>query len=347
MKIAVVGAGPAGLLSSYFLLRKGYNLKIFEEHSEIGIPSHCAGVISLFTFSFFRKLLCSSNFLQNVVKGIRIGFLNDNFSLRYVSSRPRAYIIDRVLLDKELSHLVASEGGQIYFNTRVNLIEGNRLKIGSNFFYFDKVIDARGFKGYPRVKDSLTACQYVIKSKDIESEVIEIWIDKHKSPDFFFWVCPLNESTARVGVAAKSNVRKVLEWFVKKRFSSYRVITSLHGVIIISGPVNPVFKNVIKIGDAAGQTKPLTGGGLRYIVSASILLSKYIENPRTYGEKWLSTWKADINFQKILRFLYTRLNDERLKLLAKLLYNLSTFSYLIERGDMDFYLYTIRKLFKR
>jgi flavin-dependent dehydrogenase len=46
-EVAVVGGGPAGLIAARELASKGVQVKVFEEHSKIGIPNHCAGVLSI------------------------------------------------------------------------------------------------------------------------------------------------------------------------------------------------------------------------------------------------------------------------------------------------------------
>ena len=53
MDIACIGGGPASAFAALEILKKGKNVEIFEEHKEIGVPRHCAGLISV---SGFNKL---------------------------------------------------------------------------------------------------------------------------------------------------------------------------------------------------------------------------------------------------------------------------------------------------
>lgn len=43
----VVGAGPAGLIAAREIASRGYDVKVFEEHPEVGVPNHCAGLVSV------------------------------------------------------------------------------------------------------------------------------------------------------------------------------------------------------------------------------------------------------------------------------------------------------------
>ena len=42
----VVGAGPAGSFAAITALREGKNVLLSEEHKQVGVPSHCSGLVS-------------------------------------------------------------------------------------------------------------------------------------------------------------------------------------------------------------------------------------------------------------------------------------------------------------
>jgi flavin-dependent dehydrogenase len=43
----IVGAGPAGSYTALRLATIGVKTHVYEEHPEVGVPSHCAGHISI------------------------------------------------------------------------------------------------------------------------------------------------------------------------------------------------------------------------------------------------------------------------------------------------------------
>ena len=55
MDIAVIGAGPAGLIASKLLDRAGYKINIIEEHKTIGKPVSCSGLIGNDIFDHFKQ----------------------------------------------------------------------------------------------------------------------------------------------------------------------------------------------------------------------------------------------------------------------------------------------------
>ena len=52
--VAIVGGGPAGLLTAARLAGAGLDVALFEEHARIGEPTHCSGIVSLETAEFAK-----------------------------------------------------------------------------------------------------------------------------------------------------------------------------------------------------------------------------------------------------------------------------------------------------
>ena len=45
--ITVVGAGPIGLRTATGLKQEGWDVTVLEEHSEVGVPANCSGLLSI------------------------------------------------------------------------------------------------------------------------------------------------------------------------------------------------------------------------------------------------------------------------------------------------------------
>ena len=67
----VLGAGPAGLLTAREIARRGVEVKVIEEHSIIGEPNHCAGLLSVEGLSRLG-VRPSPDFVQHEITGGRI-----------------------------------------------------------------------------------------------------------------------------------------------------------------------------------------------------------------------------------------------------------------------------------
>ena len=52
--ITIVGAGPAGSYLAYLLAKQGKEVTILEEHSKVGAPVQCTGIVTHSIEKFFR-----------------------------------------------------------------------------------------------------------------------------------------------------------------------------------------------------------------------------------------------------------------------------------------------------
>src|SRR5204862_6664645 len=52
--VVVVGAGPAGLYTALRTAEEGLEVVVLEEHEDVGVPTHCTGLISGETNSLYK-----------------------------------------------------------------------------------------------------------------------------------------------------------------------------------------------------------------------------------------------------------------------------------------------------
>ena len=124
-EVAVVGAGPAGLITARELAGRGVEVKVFEEHHVIGEPNHCAGIISVEGLD--RLGIRPSEFVQHEVRGGTV-FSPDGTGITIVGSRTRAYIVDRGEFDRSISGLAQDRGAEVETGQRIR-IDGNRRAV--------------------------------------------------------------------------------------------------------------------------------------------------------------------------------------------------------------------------
>ncbi len=267
-RIAVVGAGFAGLISA-LKLSEVAEVKIFEEHPEVGFPEHCTGIVS---GSVWRKLK------RYVSEESLEGFLNEFFlglpsgkGLTIKGPKDFAAKLERRRLEEEMLESALASGAK--FEQKLvkdvspkGLVEGER---------FDKVVLAEGWRaelssrfgiaGAPR---RVFGINLEVVGKTEAPGKVEVWFDKDLAPGFFAWVVML-EWKAVVGTAATKgyNVRKLAEKVLERAERRGLVrgeVKKVYGGVIQTGPPtpSPCYKALCSTGDAAGLNKPVTGGGL-------------------------------------------------------------------------------------
>ena len=117
--VIVVGAGPAGSMSAIQLRNYGLTVLVLEEHSTIGKPLHCSGLVTPRTL---ESAGLDHSLVLNEIKGAEI-FVGDVKPLVLGNEVTRALVIDRVAFDKYLANQAVLKGAQINLGHRVIHIE--------------------------------------------------------------------------------------------------------------------------------------------------------------------------------------------------------------------------------
>src|SRR4051812_12239944 len=96
--VVIVGGGPAGLHAAARLAASGFETTLLEEHSTIGEPVHCTGVLAADAFSEFHlprravlNELTTAHFWSPAGQQIS-----------YTGPKVEAVVIDRRLFDQDL-----------------------------------------------------------------------------------------------------------------------------------------------------------------------------------------------------------------------------------------------------
>lgn len=360
MKIAIIGAGIIGLSLGLTLAKKGFEIWIFEEDREIGEPQHCTGIISKNTLSILENLLKKKNIISNCIDKIQILIGNHNFPV--IKSEKKAFILKRKEVEIELSKRFIDEGGKLLLSSHVMDYRAGKILLGNGYHKrilksFDLVIMAGGssiaFKRVNHRKDILPAYQLDILIDDIQ-EYISIYIDKKINPNFFIWETPItkinsNYTVVRIGTASSRNPRQIIHNYIKYRKGIVKYLASYYGNIVLSGPIIPFYErenNIIYIGDAAGQTKITTGGGIAYGLSGVHVLSEtIIENDLdNYERKWLNLWYGELLLQKLARKLFIKMDNNEIYNVIKKSYETGLLHNLVKKGSFDMHMTSFREL---
>jgi digeranylgeranylglycerophospholipid reductase len=123
------------------------------------------------------------------------------------------------------------------------------------------------------------------------------FVDVHLTvPRFFAWRIPRGEAGVEYGLAVPpgGDVRERFEEFT----GAYGVETDRRcsGLIPIGPPDTVTSDRAFLVGDAAAQTKPFTGGGIRYGMTAADHAARTIDpdDPGTLAD-YESAWRADLS----------------------------------------------------
>jgi len=361
-QVIVVGAGPSGLLSAREASRRGAEVLVLEEHSEVGIPCHCAGLLSLNGLERL-KIPIDHSYVQNMVRGA-IFYSPSGLSLRVEKDRPVACVVDRVLFDKFLASQAERAGAEIRLNCKVYDISvdelGAHVCSKQGRFVAETLIDAEGVSsrlvkaaGLEPLKSAylLPALQFDLGGVSVDPEYVEVHLGRRVAPGFFAWLIPLSSDSARVGLGCReANPRILLNRFIQRRFKGeeYEVLAVRSGTIVTSGPIRRTFADrLLIVGDAAGQVKPTTGGGVILggicgmaagrVAAEAVRLGRFnSEFLASYERIWKSMLDREFKYMLWARRILNALSDKMIDRLFEFIKREDLCRVISELGDMDF-----------
>ena len=359
--VVVAGGSVSGLLAAREIASRGHSVLVVEEDSEIGTPEHCGGLVSL---DAIRKLgiLPRSNTIQNRVKTAIICSPSKNFQIN--TANQKVVVLERREFDKSIALQSTRLGAKI--RTKCSLREARSMTdslrktfqvvttegtVQSQYF-----VDARGISSLIQNDRSgvLLSAQYEVYASWIEKDTVLVEFDNIKYPGFFAWIIPTGEGSGKVGVAGRSiNTARSLLSYLESKGSKFSVIRKVFAPIWINGPIEEFTRGrTIIVGDAAGQTKPTTAGGIYTCGLAGILagraISKAIESKndvclQDYPMSWTRIFGKEFRNMVIFRKLLERLDNKALDMIFSNIRS-SDIDGVSESGDFDFHAISVRKI---
>ncbi|MEM5829307.1 MAG: NAD(P)/FAD-dependent oxidoreductase [Candidatus Aenigmatarchaeota archaeon] len=315
----IVGAGPAGCITGENVARKGYTVLILEEHSKIGEPVQCTGLVSK------RIGKIPKDMILNKIDKARF-FSGDKFF--EINSRERMFVLDRRKYDLWLARRAEKAGAEIKTSTRFLDFKGNTIFTNKGKFKCKVLVGADGPNstvakkaGINQPKNFLFALQVKVES-NFEARSVELHFGSKIAPGSFAWVVPENEKIARVGLMTNKNPNNYLENFLKLRFDK-KIFSNRIGDVIRYGLIEEsVSDNVLLVGDAACQVKPFSAGGLVYNkICAEIAgdaIVKAIETNNfsrdflmeNYDKKWKGRLAWPIKKGLLVKWFLSKISDK-------------------------------------
>lgn len=269
------------MLSSYVLLRKGFNVSIYEEHGNVGLPRHCSGLVSSYVVNSLGPLARDhvlSKFMEYRVRAIEKGLIHDQLVLSF---QEPVYLVDRVGFEASVCEAVESYGGKLHLRTRITearLGEG-LLRVKEGWTRGDLLIVSEGaLRTVVResricdVSEVLIGPQALVKLGKV-SDTVEVITSPLLGVNGFGWVIPIDDKHAVVGLITNSRAAGHLLKYVVRKIAvglsplDVTVREFFGGLIPVDKPCRELLgsKHVV-VGDAASIVKPLTKGGLYPLV---------------------------------------------------------------------------------
>lgn len=351
--VVIAGGSISGLLTAREVAKKGYSVLVLEEGFEVGTPDHCGGLVSKIALNDL-EINPSEKIYDCAINNASI-FSPSGKMLEINSKNQQIISIDRRQLDKQAAYQAQKYGAKIIVNSsyKEKTKEGVSTSIGD--IDCKILVDCRGIGAL--VNDNrngiLLSAQYEVYADWIVNGRVEVYFDQIKYPGFFAWIIPSGNGIGKVGVAGKDiNTSKTIEEFLKHK-GKYSTIRKIFSPIWINGPIkNFVSKDIVIVGDAAGQSKPTTAGGIYSCGMGGIMagnaIAKYLETNDNsqlvqYQESWYSKFGKEFEKQQLARKVLQKIDNKTVDKIFDMI-TPEILSEISNKDDFDFHTASIIKL---
>jgi len=335
--VIVVGAGLAGSYAACELASSGYNVAVLEQKSAPGLDVCCTGIISTECFDSFA---INPEVIFTRVNSAKFFPLSGKY-LRLQSEKIQAYVVDRALFDRAVAAKAQAQGAKFFFGFRVNniFIGKSEAKVevlhgsSTEIFSARSVVLANGFKpklpqklGLGKIKNFLIGAQAEVEAKDVEE--VEVYFGQQIAPGSFAWLVPISANRALAGLLTTSHARLHLEKFLLGPLCQGRIISrgakTRQKAIPLGILPRTYGDRILVIGDAAGQVKPTTGGGIYFghlgaKIAAEVLKEALEDDDLTaarlsrYQKQWKTKMGKEIFLGYRVRQLYDKLSERQIE----------------------------------
>jgi digeranylgeranylglycerophospholipid reductase len=366
--VVIAGGSVSGLLAAREVAAKGLSVVVLEDDTEIGTPEHCGGLVSIDGIQNLG-IVPSNESIQNNIKYAKISSPSKSFELN--AEKQKVIVLDRRVFDKQIAFQAQKMGAEIRVRCSVLSISKKKedveedigddkgcyvIKTSDGHLSCKYFVDARGVGSLIRHNRQgiFQSAQYEVYAPWIIRDTIEVKFDRDKYPGFFAWIIPIGPERGKVGVAGRSiNAANVLKSYMDSKGGAYSVVRKVYAPIWIMGPMERFVsgRNII-VGDAAGQTKPTTAGGIYscgmggMLAGRAIVIAKQKNDNKLlhdYEKKWFSIFRNEFEKMLMIRKVLERLDNKAIDELF------STFSegemeHVSKMSDFDFHSTAISRI---
>lgn len=335
--VIVVGAGPVGSQVAYRLAGMGYEVVVLERKERLGERVCCTGIVG-------RECITSLGIGDGAVlkeaSSARL-FSPLKKLLRLQRPETQAFVLERGAFDRTMAERARSVGAEYRLGSPVSDVEvqADRVRVTvaspeNNFGLEAKaLVIATGFAhqltqrlGLGTFADAVVGVQVELETSGVDE--VEVYFGREIAPGFFAWLVPTLAGRARVGLLARHHQGHYLRQFISQMVSQGRVLSGDIKPDYGSIPLRPLKRTfadrLLVVGEAAGQVKPTSGGGIYYgLLGADIaadVLQQALERNlfseaalSQYERRWRKRLGLELELGYWARKAFERLSDSQIE----------------------------------
>ncbi|MBI4162591.1 MAG: NAD(P)/FAD-dependent oxidoreductase [Candidatus Aenigmarchaeota archaeon] len=330
--VIVVGSGIGG---SHLASKLSCKTLVLEK--EKTIKPKDSGIVSKHFFDFFGK-----EFIKNEIFEMKIIAPSGAIINLHRSSEPMAYILKREHFASHLRKMARKHADIKTEIVQEILYEDGFVRVTTNNGEYETklVVGADGGNSLVRrsagIESPDIALGIMVRCrKKLPQKCIQVFMNKYYSPDFYSWIIPQNKE---YGLISHVRPKGYLDHFQTQQMLPGGKV---YAAVLPVGTCKSYADNTVLLGEAAGITKPLTGGGIVFslataeiaadVINDAIQVGAYDRNYlRSYERGWQMKLGKEIKKQLLARRLYRKLANKDIDDVFK------TFGSHVEKFDYDY-----------
>jgi digeranylgeranylglycerophospholipid reductase len=350
-QVIIIGGGPIGAATARYAAEAGASVLLVERRAHPAPVPACTGLVSPRTLP---TLGASDRSVLREILGLTAHSPSGR-TLKLRADETKALVLDRPALEAELLARAAAAGAEIRMGTEGHVTSDRRVllesRVGRETLEADVVIGADGPDSAVARAAGLSAggaflfgVQAMIEHSALDPDCVDVFFEKDAG--LFAWCVPAEGGVARVGLLAPAGAAQapLLRSLLSRRFPGRRVFSRAGGRIPAAAVPQSVAGNILLVGDAAGQVKPLSGGGL-YTGGVCARLAGRIAAEAagrdaagvlaSYDAAWREELGRDLAFGQTLRSVLAASSDADLDALFGILDDRDLLEFAADVGDID------------
>jgi len=334
--VAVIGGGLAGSYVAYKLAGMGYGVVVLERGGRVREQVCCTGIIGQECVSSFA---IDSNVILRRVNSASL-FSPSGKLIRLSRKETQACIVDRAALDVAIASQAQSKGAEYVLNSLAKGIKVNddrvRVEAARQGEGLDlearTVVMATGFGsslidglGLGKVGDFVMGAQAEAETSGVDE--VEVYFGQEVAPGFFAWLVPTSPRRALVGLLSRRSPASYLRRLMLSLLAQGKIVSAEAKPCYGGIPLKPLPRTygdrMVVVGDAAGQVKPTTGGGIYYgLLCADIAVNSLqqgleindlsAKNLASYQRRWKRKLGRELKIGYWARKFYEHLSDKQI-----------------------------------
>jgi digeranylgeranylglycerophospholipid reductase len=356
----IVGGGPVGSYLAYRLADLKYRVLVFERRARLGDAVCCTGIIGKECFDRFP--IAKGGILTQASSAKF--FSPSGKCLRLSKEAVQAYVVDRAAFDSALARKALGAGAEYLLSARVEDIDLTDTSVRARVDYRDKVSDfdaklavvSSGFGsaltrrlGLGKIDDFVLGAQAEVKAEGLEE--VEVYFGQRIAPGFFGWLVPTYPGRALAGLLSRRSPGSYLKNFLARLKNKGKIASSESAITYGSVPLTPLPKTyrrrLLVVGDAAGQVKPTTAGGVYYGLLCADIAADVVhdslstddwsaERLCTYERRWKKKLARELEIGYWARKLYEKMSDSQIEHLFDIIETNGIHESLLQSPDFSF-----------